>query len=165
MFYQSGDYEQILNDYGDTLAYRPNEIEENDSGYCFFTTVNSSNWNMISYLTHRTINREFYSTFFILLVSYALLCLVTALLITPSIRRLIAPIRTLNASMQKVSSGDFSCHSQISSNDEIGDLSRVFNKMVDSLNENIEKIIDHEVTRGKDEVQSDDRSDRLPLYL
>lgn len=149
IFYQSGDYKNILENCQDSLAWSQYDTLQTDSGYYFFTTVSSSSWNMISYLTNRSINQEFYNTFLILLVSYIILCLVTILLMTPSVRRIVAPIRSLNQSMQKVSAGDFSVHSEVDSNDEIGELSNVFNMMVDSLNQHINEIIEHERTEEK----------------
>ena len=125
------------------------EEMEADSGYYFFSSVDSSGWSLISYLTNQSINAGFRSLFLSLIFSYSLLCLATVILMTVIIRRTVAPIQELNRSMQEITAGDFKTHADIQTDDEIGELSNVYNLMVDSLNENIQKIIDHELTEEK----------------
>lgn len=48
-------------------------------------------------------------------------------------RRILIPVKQLTSAAQKLESGDFSRRVEINSKDEIGELSRAFNRMADSL--------------------------------
>lgn len=51
--------------------------------------------------------------------------------------------------MQVVASGDLNCYSDIQADDEIGDLSGVYNLMIDNLNQHVESIIDYKDKEAK----------------
>ncbi|MEA2029775.1 MAG: SpoIIE family protein phosphatase, partial [Campylobacterota bacterium] len=55
-------------------------------------------------------------------------------------RNLLTPITNLSNIALKVTSGDYSQRCVAQSNDEVGTLSREFNKMIDTIKENIEKL-------------------------
>lgn len=50
------------------------------------------------------------------------------------IRRMMNPLVKLNGLMNQIADGDLTVHSDVESNDEIGQLSRNFNRMVESVN-------------------------------
>lgn len=149
IFYQTGETDTIREEYGDSISGYSSASEEKDSGYYFFTTVDTSGWTLVSYLTNASINETFRSNFFILLISYIFLCIATIILMSFFLQRTVAPIRQLNEDMRRVSAGDFTAHTRVTSNDEIGELSNVFNLMMDNLKENIDRIVEHELTEEK----------------
>ena len=51
--------------------------------------------------------------------------------------------------MQEVVKGNLNCYSSIQTDDEIGDLSNVYNKMIDSLNRHIETILRYQEKEQK----------------
>jgi len=60
-------------------------------------------------------------------------CLGAVLLILGLSRQILAPVEALTAAARHMEAGDLSQRVDISSNDELGDLARAFNRMADSL--------------------------------
>ncbi len=65
-----------------------------------------------------------------LTVAAVLVSALLALLLAAPLNR---PLRALTLGANRVSSGDFSAHVEVSSSDELGDLARTFNAMVDRI--------------------------------
>ena len=54
--------------------------------------------------------------------------------------KVIVPIKNLIYSSERMAQGDLLCHADCKSNDELGQLTRAFNKMADSLAENYTQL-------------------------
>jgi len=68
-------------------------------------------------------------------------------------RRILAPVEALKAAAQRMEAGDLSQRVNITSNDEIGDLARSFNRMADGL-ERLEQIRRNMVTDVAHELRT-----------
>lgn len=83
--------------------------------------------------------------------------------------RLVRPIEKLNDAVQSLSQGDLEAQASVDASDEIGDLARAFNKMVDELREHVDQIT--EQTAAREKVESELRIAReiqvslLPHHL
>jgi signal transduction histidine kinase len=65
----------------------------------------------------------------------------------------VSPIISLSNFAKKVTSGDYSIRSEINSSDEIGDLSKEFNKMVETIEENINTLEDKVDKKTQENLQ------------
>jgi len=83
--------------------------------------------------------------------------------------RLVRPIEKLNSAVKLLSQGDLEAQASVDASDEIGDLARAFNKMVDELREHVDQIT--EQTAAREKVESELRIARdiqvslLPHHL
>ncbi|MCI9151427.1 MAG: histidine kinase [Lachnospiraceae bacterium] len=147
-FYQTGsrqwpDFEP------EGLLSQARAYEKTSGGYYFYSTVSATQWRFISYMDTQTLNATFMEHFFISLLLCLFTGFITVLFIVPVAFRIVSPIRELNETMQSVSTGNLSCYSQIQSDDEIGDLSRVYNQMIDSLNRHIQSLLEYEAKEAR----------------
>ncbi len=78
-------------------------------------------------------------------------------------RNLLKPISTLSTLAGQVTRGDFSARSTIHSNDEIGVLSREFNTMVDTIENNIH-ILDQKVAEKTQQVEKQNKTFAALFY-
>lgn len=62
-------------------------------------------------------------------------------------------IRNLEAVMRMAEQGDFQNHIRVESNDEIGNLSRIFNAMIDHINSLINEVYIHKIYQTEAELQ------------
>lgn len=85
------------------------------------------------YQTHAKQQSTFFRIFLILIGACTLFCYGMVLFLTRPLMRLLRTTR-------RISSGDYSCRSTISSRDEIGMLSESFNQMTDSLVNHMEEL-------------------------
>lgn len=76
--------------------------------------------------------RELERQQYLIVLAVAILATIVALYAS---RRLVRPIRSLSEAAQKVAQGDFSARAQVSTRDELGDLSKTFNAMIPQLKE------------------------------
>lgn len=90
-------------------------------------------------------------TVFIAIALCALALIVTGTLFS---RRLSAPILTLMRQMNKVESGNFNTHVEVSSNDELGRLSHSFNRMVDRLKTYIDEAYVAQIKQKQSELNA-----------
>lgn len=131
------------------FAYSSSPYEKNTDGYYFYNVVDSTGWNMVSFIDNKQLNATFMEHFLVTLLLCLISCTVTVLLIIPAIFNIIQPIRKLNQTMQVVAAGDLNCYSDIKTDDEIGDLSNVYNMMIDNLNQHIESLVDYKGKEAK----------------
>lgn len=118
-------------------------------GMFFINPIQSNMWKLISHADKSAIGMTYRSYLLVTVFLFVLLCVLTVLLVTPAVYKRIDPINTLSAAMGQVAGGDLRPAPEISINNEIGDLSRIFNHMVDRLNEHIGRIIEHEKAEQK----------------
>ena len=131
------------------LVYSYKPYEKHSSGYYFYNTVESTGWNMVSFMNRRTLYASFTELFAMTLLLCMTLCILTIFFVIPAISRIIRPIHELSQIMETVAHGDLNSYSDIHTNDEIGDLSNVYNQMIDSLNQHIEALLDYEAKESK----------------
>lgn len=92
--------------------------------------------------------QTFHSTQSMLLVVSGLGILVGTLIVGLLVRKVTEPLRELQASAEAVGRGDFTRYVEVSSNDECGELARVFNRMTENVKRSREEL-ERTVTRLK----------------
>jgi sensor histidine kinase YesM len=118
-------------------------------GIYFTDMVQTNMWNMVSFAKKSFISGTFSGYLWATFALFVLLSVLTVLLITPAIYHTIKPVGTLSEAMWRAAEGDLSSIPEFKTNDEIGDLSVVFNKMAFSLQEYIRRQIEHEQKEQK----------------
>lgn len=119
------------------------------TGYRFLATTSLGSWRVLSYASYATINGTFLGFFGLIALLFTALAVLTFVLITPVVARIVQPVHDLSATMARVSDGNLDLRSDIGTDDEIGDLSRMFNSMVDSIQNSIRTMVAHEETEQR----------------
>ncbi len=148
-FYETGDTGSIAELSQDVFTYSASSYINYANGYYFSDSVSTTSWNIISYMNYQTLFSNFTQQFVLSLFLTILLLVVLTLLLVPILYRLIRPVNELNQTMQKVVQGDLSCYASVDTDDELGELSRVYNQMIDSLNRHIETILQYEMNEQR----------------
>lgn len=120
------------------------DMESGHGGVYFQKLWTSTAWYMVSYSSNDTIYASAYSIFKMVILFCVIFFLLTVLMLSPVLMHIIAPLRKLNQTMQKVSLKNIDIHSDIQTDDEIGDLSNVFNNMIDTIQEYITQKVAYE---------------------
>ena len=140
---------------GDAIIFNdlPRFIFENtvpsNNGVFFVNTIRSNMWRLISYADNAVLGIRYRSYLVMTSLLFLLQCILTVFLITPAVYKRIKPINTLSSAMGKAARGDMDPIAEIHANNEIGDLSRIFNHMIGSLNMYFNTILEHEKTEQK----------------
>jgi two-component system sensor histidine kinase YesM len=119
------------------------------SGSYFADILEANSWSLITYVDRQSMELSYRSMLLSTILLFTLLCISTLLLFTPAINHMIKPLGQLAESMRSVTNGNLHPAAVIDSGDEIGELSRKFNIMVDSINASIQKIVEHEQREQK----------------
>jgi len=119
-----------------------------DGGYWFINTALNSKWKVVSFISRGTVFKFFSK--YVLGVMLGVLIFLGLLLITlySIMTRILKPISYLSSKMDDVAKGNLDCRIEITSNDEIGQLSSSFNQMISDLKHSIE-IIEEKEKREK----------------
>ena len=118
----------------------------------FITAVGNRNRSIfIGYASTLTLFKDFQSYFLAVLVCFIAALLFTMLLLLPMIRRKLSPLLDLTTAMRSIQEGHTDSRVQIDTNDEIGDLGRMYNTMLDTLEQNTEDLLENE--REKDRLK------------
>ncbi|MFC1566594.1 SpoIIE family protein phosphatase [bacterium] len=81
------------------------------------------------------------------------LLLITIIVIKTVTSHFIKPLSKLHESVNKLAQGDFAIKTEISTNDEIGGVAKAFNKMVDEIQQYIQKLT--KTTQQKERIESE----------
>lgn len=103
--------------------------------------------------TNKSIRNQLQKTFAIFLSVFIVCSIITYILGIKFSKYILKPIKKLRNQANIVGDGDFSHFIDVDSNDELGDLSKSFNKMIENLKiymENLEKT-----TREKEKIHSE----------
>jgi serine phosphatase RsbU (regulator of sigma subunit) len=84
-----------------------------------------------------------------------MICLLFAIILVIEIvtSYFLTPLSKLNSSVKKLAKGDFSSKIKVTTNDEIGNLAKTFNKMLDDIQNYINKLT--ETTKTKERIESE----------
>ncbi|MBC7959651.1 MAG: HAMP domain-containing protein, partial [Vallitaleaceae bacterium] len=109
-----------------------------------YTTSNETNWKLIQFIPVSELfaeARKIKTDTFIV----GLMCILFSMLISIGVSYSVsAPLKKLRREMTKVEKGDMNVHIEITSGDEIGELSNSFNRMIKELSASIKKIYEDE---------------------
>ncbi|WP_207659277.1 cache domain-containing sensor histidine kinase [Anaerobacterium chartisolvens] len=126
----------------------------NEESYVAYLYLEEQSWYIVSIIPAIKYSQT------LLLVRFAIiiigLCVViiaifAAIFITNRISR---PIKKLKVAMKQFGEGDMSVNCSVESQDEIGQLSRDFNKMVQNINELIRRVYDETLLKQQAELKS-----------
>lgn len=120
-----------------------------NQGHTFITNLAENNWIFASNVSKKTIFNLYSGYLYTLIAVFGLVYLLTVMIITPLVARLLNPIRTLSEQMQLISTGKLLTASPLETDDEIGDLSRIFCTMI----ENIKNYMNILIKKEKQEQQ------------
>ncbi|MBN2793923.1 MAG: methyl-accepting chemotaxis protein [Clostridia bacterium] len=114
----SGDVEYTFNDAEKIAFYTKDDI----TGWSYLVTLNRSE------ITDKAVP-ILTSLLFVGLAAF----IMTIILGTLFARKIVKPVKELEGIMEKVQNGDFSVRSEVSTKDEIGEMSETFNKMLGNV--------------------------------
>lgn len=114
------------------------------NGYNFMNTSSFSNWMLVSYVSNHSLTNTFIQYFLTICLLILVLFSFTLMLVTPAVTRITKPISKLAVVMSEVSKGHLDVVSCVETNDEIGELSHIFNQMVADLRQHISKLLEKE---------------------
>jgi len=100
-----------------------------------------------------TVHRDIVSMRWKLILLMGILLIVTALVVILVTSLMMRPLRFLHSGVEQVAKGNLTYRQEIITNDEIGDLSRAFNKMVGDLREHVEQL--KQTTAAKEKMESE----------
>lgn len=119
-----------------------------------FDTSSKTGWTVISIVPTDVLFSKIYS-FEIVLIYTFLLCLLFAVIIALLMSKtLTEPISRLQSTMKQAETGDFSVAMEITSNDEIGQLGRSFNNMLEKVNSLIKRVYQTEIARKEAQLNA-----------
>lgn len=121
-----------------------NTVQGIGRGIGFTRTSVNYKWKVVSYVADETIFRTMSYYLVGIVFTLGLFMLTTLAVISKSVGNIIRPISQLSKSMNEISKGNLDCKVNITSNDEIGLLSRTFNKMTEELKHSLEVITEKE---------------------
>ena len=107
------------------------------------TSINTG-LRIVSYITNQRIFSSFRNQLFSIFIIMTVFLLITVIYLPKSLSRVVKPIATLSQAMSTAEINDWKADIQISSEDEIGDLSRSFNKMLVDLRHSFDLITEKE---------------------
>ncbi|RKP57357.1 sensor histidine kinase [Cohnella endophytica] len=88
-------------------------------------------------------------------IGIGFLALIIALIISNYVsKRIIKPLRTLQEKMKKVQSGDFNIQLDVQSTDEVGQLTRSFNRMTEEIHTLVNNVYKSEITRKEAQLKA-----------
>lgn len=149
VFFQTGDVGSQEEIAKENYTYKDVNYLEYKDGYYFSGNIATPKWNIVSYMNRSTLFGTFLEQFIISLVLCVLMTVFLIIALIPVLYCIIQPVNDLNLTMQEVVKGNLNCYSSIQTDDEIGDLSNVYNKMIDSLNRHIETILRYQEKEQK----------------
>ena len=117
---------------------------EGYGGYNFINASENGFWTLASYVSYNSLFVTFQSFLFSIIFLIVIMFILSVTLLTPTITSITKPVSRLASTMSKVAGGDLNVVSKIETDDEIEELSDVFNKMVDDLKEYILKLLEKE---------------------
>lgn len=154
----------LITDYMNSSVYEVGNIQESHSvyssnpglslvetadGYYFFDVITSSSWNIVGYISNATLMQEYWNIFTACVTICTALCILTVMVAIPTMGHIVAPIHQLSLTMQQAAQGDTSVKAIVSGNDEIAELSSIFNEMLHNLNEHTAQKIAFETNEQK----------------
>jgi two-component system sensor histidine kinase YesM len=113
-------------------------------GYNLVGVSEQSRWIMVSFVSNRSLFVTFRNYFFTVILLFVLLYSLSILMITPMITKIIQPVSSLAAVMAEASKGNLDIVSDIETDDEIGELSQIFNRMLSDIKDYIRKLLEKE---------------------
>lgn len=134
----------VRDEFGE-MVYRSSEIEEEKKSDRIYTGKDEQDGLSITYRQRVEHYDVMSRSLWIIMGITALLGLVMSLLISKILSRMFySPIRRMSEGMEKIRQGDFSARVKVESEDELGQLSEMFNSMSSQLTDNMNQLVNRE---------------------
>ncbi len=131
-----------------------NTISANDKRYYTISKdIDGTTWRLASFIQAVEYEKDIIilrGWIIVICASCCLLSLIFSILLSNTISR---PVRDLSKMMVKVGDGDFAVSSNYESKDEIGILSKQFNKMVNRVQQLIDEVYKEQLLKQKTELK------------
>lgn len=138
--YNMPDYEAALKNEDGMGVFLGRDGGENILAVTIVLTTSSSSVSALRFVTSLTfVDNQLSGIMFTALIISAVILLIVVLTGLYFVKSICVPLVQISSTAKKLAKGDFSERLPITSNDEIGQLSRAFNEMADGL-ENAEQI-------------------------
>lgn len=138
--YYMPDYEKALKSENGLGVYLGRDGRENILAVTTIIAQPTGNYSALRYVTSlEMVDNQIGTIMLAALIVSAFILLVVALLGVYFVKSICVPLGRIGSTAKKLAKGDFSERIPVTSNDEIGQLSRAFNEMADEL-ENSEQI-------------------------
>lgn len=131
-FYESGDVGNaavVASSYSGEELYSAKDAK----GHYFITTIPVSEWMLVGFIDRSTFNASLSPFLWLMFLLCLALGLLTVVLFIPAVNRILSPLGELKTTMKNVSARGRDYYSPVQTDDEIGELSDVFNDMLDEL--------------------------------
>lgn len=119
-----------------------------------FKPVEQTGWSIVAFTPLDQLLNNIYKTQLLNIIAFGLVLLVSIPVSYYIARRFSVPVKKLYASMKKVEMGDFSERSEVAREDEIGELSRKFNRMVGKIEELRDSVLREQNMKRKTELNA-----------
>lgn len=119
-----------------------------------FKPVDQTGWSIVAFTPLDQLLGNIYKTQLLHVIAFGLVLLVSILVSYYIARRFSVPVNKLYASMKKVEMGDFSERSEVEREDEIGELSRKFNRMVGKIEELRDSLLREQIMKRRTEMNA-----------
>lgn len=113
-----------------------------NKGHYFLITIPANGWQLVGFIDRATFNSSLTPFIWLLFLICLSLGILMVLAFVPAVNRLLAPLGELGETMKNVSENGQDFYSQVQTDDEIGELSDIFNDMLDELRIKNEQSID-----------------------
>ncbi|WP_217597581.1 sensor histidine kinase [Cohnella sp. GbtcB17] len=159
----SGDKRQVRQSIADRPYYE--KIRHYDSGYfnageggekqlISFQTIGKTGWKIVSYTPRRIVLSDLNRLQTLMAIVFGVVALLSYAASYLMARRLAVPIKRLYNDFGRVEMGDLSVRSPVRSEDEIGHLTRKFNRMIERLQELLDKVKREQERKRQAELQA-----------
>lgn len=129
-YYNNINNSYLVKEIGDSVyMYLASEINVSDESIILLNT-----YDITSNFLDRSRQNNYYIKWFLIIV------LIYIFTVSIFVRVLIKPIKNLNETSKRISRGNYKERTNIKTSDEIGELSRSFDMMTDSIEEHINKL-------------------------
>ncbi len=141
------DFTPIQN--SDDLANYVQSLSENSSDFFSYKHGRNNFCSVIGYTTTETLHSNFLYYIIITIIIFVVIFITTILTINPIIARQLKPLISLYSSIISYTNGNLQVRADFMSNDEIGELSKLYNNMLDKIDSNTKSLVQKEQEKNK----------------
>jgi two-component system, sensor histidine kinase YesM len=155
----------ITNDYGDVINKSANISSDNppkasaslgkvlsNHYLIYFNKMNYSGWSLYFPVSIAVIVSQILQAVFLLILIFSVSLFISLHMLSKIIKRLLRPVNTLKNAMETVSGGNLDVTADVSSGDEFEFLADCYNKMIQELKADFNKILENEKIKKQMEM-------------
>lgn len=120
-----------------------------DSGYYIVNTLSSADWKVLGFISSENLDARFTPVLVSTAFMCLLFCVLTLLMTVPIAGWIVSPVRALRDAMQRASEGDMTSRADVKANNEIGQLGKLFNDMIEQISDTHQKKLEADLREQK----------------